>query len=148
MAPKRRGSQPKSEQAAKSVLPESGRRLLETIQVDFNLADHLKNIIMSNPWVPPTGDKCPINDLPTELLAHIFTLGALEENDPDEEDDMYQENYDDEFEDIVENDEDAEDEDNEEEEEDEKATQLPFQVLVSHVCKHWRTVGKLKRSLA
>jgi len=99
------------------------------IQTSFNLGEHIKNIVARNPYVPPTGDRCPINDLPNELLAHIFYLGT-DEDEEDEEDDMYQDDVD-----VVEND------------DFEKGalpneSVLPFQVLISHVCAHWRTVGK------
>src|ERR1700730_3925614 len=63
------------------------------IRTNFSLEDHIRNIILCNPYVPPRGDRCPINDLPNELLAHIFVLGSSDE-EGDEEDDMYQENVD------------------------------------------------------
>ena len=113
-------------------LPESVRRNVQTIQTDFNLERHIRNIIACNPYVPPTGDRCPINDLPNELLAQIFFMGTDEEEEEDDEDDMYQENVDDEF----------DDEDEEGKEAVLHETVLPFQVLVSHICRHWRTVGK------
>lgn len=75
-------------------LPPTLRDNMRVIQTRFDLEAHLRNIILSNPFVPPTGDKCPINDLPNELLAQIFTVGALEDDDEDEEDDMYQEEED------------------------------------------------------
>ena len=111
-------------------LPESVRQNTQIIQTNFSLEDHLRNIIMQNPYIPPTGDRCPINDLPNELLAHIFSLGTFESDDGDDEDDMYQENAD------------EEDQDEDEEDENEVGPILPYQVLVSHVCSHWRTVGE------
>jgi hypothetical protein len=31
-------------------------------------------LLKNNPWIPPAHG-CPVNDLPPELLAHIFHLG-------------------------------------------------------------------------
>ncbi|KDQ62425.1 hypothetical protein JAAARDRAFT_30333 [Jaapia argillacea MUCL 33604] len=80
----------------------------------------------TNPFNPPKGSSCPINQLPAELLSHIFMVGTLdaaeevlEEEDMSEEDDMS--------------------DDDEEEEGEGEAPE--FQVLVSHVCKHWREVA-------
>lgn len=59
---------------------------IEVIRADFSLEDHLRTRmnLVNNPWVPPKG--CPINDLPNELLSHIFHLGTLaEEEDVDED---------------------------------------------------------------
>lgn len=75
-----------------SDLPESMRA--NVIRTNFNLEAHLKKIILSNPFVPPTGDRCPINELPNELLAHIFHLGTFAESEEEDEDDMYQETMD------------------------------------------------------
>lgn len=35
-----------------------------------------------NPFIPPTGDLCPINNLPTELLSRIFQFGIEDIQDP------------------------------------------------------------------
>jgi hypothetical protein len=113
-------------------LPEPLRQNVDVIQTGFSLQDHIKNIIACNPYVPPTGDRCPINDLPNELLAHIFQLGTEGDEDDDDEDDMYQE------EDLSE----AEDGEKEAGKKVHGEEVLPFQVLVSHVCAHWRTVGE------
>jgi hypothetical protein len=102
------------------------------IRIDgLGLQDYLQQLILSNPFVPPKGDRCPINDLPNELLAYIFLLGTSADDD-DEDDDMYQDE-DDELE--------AHLEDPEGKEWLEDGLELPFQVLVSHVCKHWREVA-------
>lgn len=123
-------------------LPPTLRDNMRVIQTRFDLEAHLRNIILSNPFVPPTGDKCPINDLPNELLAQIFTVGALEDDDEDEEDDMYQEEEDEgRMLDEVTG-EPMEDEDGRSDGDIVDEGVLPFQVLVSHVCKHWRTVGE------
>lgn len=113
-------------------LPASIRRDMQVIQTTFSLEEHIKNIVSCNPYVPPTGDRCPINDLPNELLAHIFFLGTYEE---DEEDDM----YDDDDEDAVDDDDSGDERENGTLS---NQSVFPFQVLVSHVCAHWRTVGE------
>ncbi|KAF7982884.1 hypothetical protein HWV62_25128 [Athelia sp. TMB] len=123
-------------------LPESLRA--NAIHTNFNLEDVLKRVILSNPWVPPTGDRCPINDLPNELLAHIFHLGAFEDDDEEDEDDMYQDTMEDAIfdEKDISADDGFEDEDSDDDDDDgTPTTTLPFQVLVSHVCSHWRTVA-------
>ncbi|KII85661.1 hypothetical protein PLICRDRAFT_324778 [Plicaturopsis crispa FD-325 SS-3] len=149
---------------------------IEVIRTDFSLEDHLRTRmnLVNNPWVPPKG--CPINDLPNELLSHIFHLGTLaEEEDVDEDvdedgteygeyamddEDNYSLGHD--F-DMGDPDSEAEtnedqiqttpisqtrnpiiyedgDEDEDHDYDDEPPT-LPFQVLVSHVCSHWRSVA-------
>ncbi|KAJ8456626.1 hypothetical protein ONZ51_g12009 [Trametes cubensis] len=97
--------------------------------------------LTSNPFVPPKDGRCLINDLPSELLAHIFTLGWTPERDqePDEDD----------FEDVDSDDgtystissEGSEPEPTPQEQEEEKERRLPFNVLVSHVCSRWRAVA-------
>ncbi|KAH9002562.1 hypothetical protein EDB86DRAFT_2847286 [Lactarius hatsudake] len=62
-------------------------------------------------FVPPS-DGTPVNNLPNELLSSIFTLGSEAEKSG------YDENA----------------------EEEEEGPRLPFQVLVSHVCRRWREV--------
>ncbi|KAF4590082.1 hypothetical protein EYR40_009518 [Pleurotus pulmonarius] len=42
-------------------------------------------MLANNPFVPPTGQRCPINDLPNELLGHIFFLGAYDDDEEEEE---------------------------------------------------------------
>ncbi len=78
-------------------------------------------IQIQDPFIPPS-DGTPVNNLPNELFSYIFTLGSEAEES----------GYDDGAE--------------EEEEEEEDATSehgphLPFQVLVSHVCRRWRAVA-------
>ncbi|KAH9065434.1 hypothetical protein EDB87DRAFT_1803443 [Lactarius vividus] len=67
-----------------------------------------------DPFITPS-DGTPVNNLPNELLSSIFTLGS----------DAEKSGYDD----IA-----------AEEEEEEEGPRLPFQVLVSHVCRRWREV--------
>ncbi|KAK7469178.1 hypothetical protein VKT23_003669 [Stygiomarasmius scandens] len=124
-----------------------------------------KEMLLNNPFVPPKG--CPINDLPNELLAHIFYVGMVmeEESYDSDEEDEDELGLDDEWEDeedeedgigpsskgkkdtgkIKKADEKEVDEkevkSQEENEEDEEEKRLPFQVLVSHVCRHWREVA-------
>lgn len=111
----------------------------------------------NNPFVPPKG--CPVNKLPPELLANIFLIGTRMEEEYGYEDD---DDDDDEDEDEDENgDEDSPimvlesrlekssgklevevigAEKDDEEDEDHEGV-LPFQVLVSHVCRHWREIA-------
>ena len=75
----------------------------------------------NRPFIPPkTGT--PVNALPNELLSLIFVLGSEAEeqggNDADDEE-KYEEGA----------------------SEDEDRRRLPFKVLVSHVCRRWRTVA-------
>ncbi|KAJ7764172.1 hypothetical protein DFH07DRAFT_812129 [Mycena maculata] len=71
----------------------------------------------NNPFIPPTHG-CPVNDLPPELLAHIFQLGRKMDEEDDDEYDEYDEGVglQDEWTDEEDGDSDA---DEEEEEEDE-----------------------------
>ncbi|KAG5654266.1 hypothetical protein H0H81_005512 [Sphagnurus paluster] len=126
---------------------------------DAALRKVTKEMLANNPFVPPIG--CPVNDLPPELLAYIFLVGTqmeaeYEYADDDDEDDEDMEQYQlsDEWTDeeggnhrdtaalgSLANGGDMEvDGDGNEEDEDEEM-ELPFQVLVSHVCKHWRVVA-------
>ncbi|KAL0961050.1 hypothetical protein HGRIS_006039 [Hohenbuehelia grisea] len=126
-----------------------------------------QQLLQNNPFVPPTGTRCPINGLPTELLAHIFHVGTYE-LDEDEEDEFDEEDYEDETVDLRDGWE-TESEGASESElpgdveiidlpADDVAMEtgsnhsgsnssfisfeaerhLPFQVLVSHVCRRWR----------
>ncbi|THV05285.1 hypothetical protein K435DRAFT_773983 [Dendrothele bispora CBS 962.96] len=133
-----------------------------------------KDMLANNPFVPPEG--CPINDLPNELLAHIFYVGmvmeeeSFDEEDEDDEDDEDEDEEEDDFE-STDDDSEWEDDDSDEDaligssskqkkytrkrkeasvkegsgesedEENEEDKWLPFQVLVSHVCRHWREVA-------
>lgn len=86
--------------------------------------------LKANPFIPPADGKCPVDGLPNELLAYIFTLGAEAEAEGDEDDDGTEEEEE-KF--------DWDDDEDEDEEEDEKP-ELEFQVLVSHVCRRWREI--------
>ncbi|KAI0761947.1 hypothetical protein BD413DRAFT_644405 [Trametes elegans] len=95
--------------------------------------------LTSNPFVAPKDGRCLINELPSELLSHIFTLGWTPERDlePDEDD----------FEDVESDDGSYSTASSQSsvspkaKGEDEKARLLPFNVLVSHVCARWRAVA-------
>jgi hypothetical protein len=95
---------------------------------NFSLEEHFENLQREAarrkaPFVPPTSGT-PINALPNELLSYIFTLGSgAEEQGDDDGDDG------------------GEEEEDEEDSMDEHRKRLPFKVLVSHVCRRWRTVA-------
>jgi hypothetical protein len=99
---------------------------IQAIQItNFSLEEHLENLHRKaskkkDPFIPPSSGT-PVNALPNELLSYIFTLGSGAEeqggNDVDDE------------------------EEQEESSIDEPRQQLPFKVLVSHVCRRWRTVA-------
>ena len=109
-------------------------------------------ILANNPYQPPSNGKCPINELPAEILGHIFEIGVeMEEEEEDEDEDE------DDREDMDMSDE-GEDEGEDEDEDDAMSvgssgssgsstiddiiSQAPlFQVLASHVCRHWREVA-------
>ncbi|KAF9468599.1 hypothetical protein BDZ94DRAFT_1183403 [Collybia nuda] len=114
-----------------------------------------KEMLANNPYVPPKG--CPVNDLPNELLAYIFLVGTRMEEEGDTDDEEDEDEYAQEL-DLIsdpkaslkilgfgpngdESDEDTEDNDDEDDDEDEFDPVLPFQVLVSHVCRHWREIA-------
>jgi len=119
------------------------------------------DMLANNPYVPPKG--CPVNDLPPELLAYIFQVGTqmeaegeLSEDDDDDDDELVD------LADGWSSDGDGMDVDGpsredkkldedelgdaggEEEFGGESGVEdlvLPFQVLVSHVCRHWREIA-------
>ncbi|KAH9891638.1 hypothetical protein C8Q73DRAFT_80790 [Cubamyces lactineus] len=98
--------------------------------------------LSSNPFVPPKEGRCPINELPSELLAHIFTLGWTPERDqePDVDDDFEDVDSDDGTYSTISSD-GSEPELSPQEQAEEKERRLPFNVLVSHVCSRWRAVA-------
>ncbi|KAH9480372.1 hypothetical protein JR316_0006970 [Psilocybe cubensis] len=123
-------------------------------------------MLTNNPFQPPKDGKCPINDLPNEILGYIFSVGVeeeeMEEEWEDDEDawvdeDSDEEGDDDESDDSDSNEDEDEDEDSENgsamdfaaerlelsdsDSEDEHEPRVPFQVLVSHVCRRWREVA-------
>ncbi|KAI9464351.1 hypothetical protein HD554DRAFT_2175164 [Boletus coccyginus] len=97
--------------------------------------EDLHVLLPNNPFVPPKGDVCFINNLPPELLSRIFEVG-----DGEDEDDMGA----DEMNEVLE----AGDGDGDEDETDSGATGSsgfdtwpPFRIVVSHVCRHWRNIA-------
>ncbi|KAG7443059.1 uncharacterized protein BT62DRAFT_347562 [Guyanagaster necrorhizus] len=127
------------------------------------------SMLANNPFVPPQG--CPINDLPNELLAHIFYLGMKMQEEYEQDGDL---DEDDGFQDGIDltegwssesDDEDLKmgspqkgkgkrkqseeptETDEEDKEDEEDRPELPFQVLVSHVCRWWREAAIEEPSL-
>ena len=100
----------------------------EEIRVILSLEESLRREVARRKarFVPPTSGT-PINALPNELLSYIFTLGSGAEEQGDGSDDG--------------EDGEGDDDDDEEDSMDENRKQLPFKVLVSHVCSRWRTVA-------
>ena len=118
----------------------------------------------NNPYNPLKNGRCPINELPDELLTYIFQLGVELQVDEWDSEEGYSSTVEveDEWEDVDEDEEDEEDdcsEDdsckdsdestppsstrsiNEKTDEDDERDLFPFQILVSHVCRHWRLVA-------
>ncbi|KAI0648063.1 hypothetical protein C8Q79DRAFT_1109896 [Trametes meyenii] len=97
--------------------------------------------LSSNPFVPPASGRCAINELPSELLIHIFTLGWTPERDQEPQDEPDFDDVDsdggtcssvssDESESVLQR-----------KEDEHKQRHLPFNVLVSHICARWRDVA-------
>ncbi|KDR82760.1 hypothetical protein GALMADRAFT_57896 [Galerina marginata CBS 339.88] len=111
-------------------------------------------MLANNPYQPPKDGKCPINDLPDEILGHIFLVGVKEQEEEEEGDDSDDEEWED-----VDSDEDDDDSDEDDDgsvdeaagdsggleslsdSDDEDEVNIPFQVLASHVCRRWREVA-------
>ncbi|KAF7422628.1 hypothetical protein PC9H_010784 [Pleurotus ostreatus] len=134
-------------------------------------------MLANNPFQPPTGRRCPINDLPNELLGHIFFLGAYEDDEEEDEEEDEDEHSDDDdafdlarrwetssegpSDDASSAPDDAKDKDDIEmgscsdssgssssfSSDDDDDRQLPFQVVASHVCSKWRSVALSTPSL-
>src|SRR5258708_34428402 len=106
-----------------STLSTSGEEIRVIHSTKFGIDEHIENLQVARrkaPFVPPSSGT-PINALPNEILSWIFTLGSGAEEQGDDED---------------------EDEDEDEEDSiDEHRQRLPFKVLVSQVCRSWRTVA-------
>ncbi|KAG1834235.1 hypothetical protein EV424DRAFT_1532475 [Suillus variegatus] len=117
-----------------------------------------------NPFIPPKGTRCPVNDIPPELLSLIFEVGAQSIKDGEDEDEEDEEdeamavywNLESGAKDGIDEDgettkrsrvtrNDGVDEDGlSESSMDSDATFEPmpsFEVLISHVCHHWRVVA-------
>ena len=133
----------------------------QEVEKDFHL------LLPNNPFVPPNGDVCFINNLPPELLSRIFEVGVAD-NDSEDEDDMgdYLDDKDGDVE-MLEESEDADaegdgeetddeyEDDDDDDDEDSDVTGSsdfsppwpPFQIVASHVCRHWRHVALSTPSL-
>lgn len=116
-----------------------------------------------DPHNSPREETCPIDDLPDELLAYVFQLGVETEQEGDEDSDSESSNEN-QWEDI-DDDKDSDvlsadgtscnsssltlnrvisiptDSDLDDDDDDRHRDTLPFQVLVSHVCRRWRSVA-------
>ncbi|KAG6856529.1 hypothetical protein H0H87_003454 [Tephrocybe sp. NHM501043] len=124
-----------------------------------------QDMLENNPYDPPS--TCQVSKLPPEVLAHIFRVGTQMEveaeyiSDEEDEENYEMDDWTDE-EDVDPDDLDKTvkdklrtkgkvvegqggvmdvDEEEEEKREDELKGVLQFQVLVSHVCRHWREVA-------
>jgi hypothetical protein len=131
--------------------------------------EDLRVLLPNNPFVPPKGDVCFINNLPPELLSRIFEVGSADD-DSEDEDDMAPDYWlhlldakgadekdthdsDVEMKDELEDGDEDGDGDGDEEETDDSddsdATgstdfsplRRSFQTVVSLVCSHWRNVA-------
>ncbi|KIY71557.1 hypothetical protein CYLTODRAFT_390266 [Cylindrobasidium torrendii FP15055 ss-10] len=141
-----------------------------TLSPEMALKQVSEAMLKSNPFIPPQG--CPVNDLPSELLAHIFYVGTKIQEDEmafgeKEDDDYFHDNELDVAEDWTDDESEAMDVDkpdrsngadedshsecsscgSEDDDDEEYIPEIPFQVLASHVCKHWRDVAVNEPSL-
>ncbi|KAF8158400.1 hypothetical protein B0H34DRAFT_789290 [Crassisporium funariophilum] len=186
MPPKLRvlAENPKFEQRMKSDISQSLASILKK-QPQLTPKEALWSVqaqmLSNNPYEPPKNGKCAINELPNEILGHIFAVGVREQEDEEWDHDSEDEGIieEDEWEDMDE-DEDGDEDEGEEgvrsrvgkkeaaalksalsddsfmsddsdempvsdgEDSDSDSSDdpiLPFQVLVSHVCKRWREVS-------
>jgi hypothetical protein len=121
--------------------------------------EDLHALFPNNPYVPPKGDVCFINNIPPELLSRIFEVGSTEDDmgvdfwdnrrchlsDAKEADGKDTHARDVEMKQELEDE--GGDEEGDEEETDTIGSSdfpppwLSFQILVSHVCRHWRNVA-------
>ncbi|KAF8424448.1 hypothetical protein L210DRAFT_3568080 [Boletus edulis BED1] len=97
-------------------------------------------------FVPPKGDVCLINNLPPELLGHIFELGSADDGIEDipPKDDRKMANA----KDIHDHDAEVKEDENEEGDKEEfgdkdesSQVSLPFRFVVPQVCRHWRNIA-------
>lgn len=112
----------------------------------------------SNPFNPPKDGKCPVDDLPDELLSHIFQLGVDIQQTEWEDGCSSSDDDEDVWEDVCDSDGSDDPLDNWGHDESMASSKinsisepqsiadvreqgvLPFQVLVSHICRRWRSV--------
>ncbi|KAF8432723.1 hypothetical protein L210DRAFT_3557703 [Boletus edulis BED1] len=94
-------------------------------------AEQAYTFLPNNPFVPPKGGICLINNLPLELLSYIFAFGSTDDGIENEED--THDHHDHQTTDIF-----AESESSN--------VSLPFTFVVSHVCRRWRNIALLTPS--
>ena len=160
MAPKLRviATNPRFERRAKMDISAPLAAILKTrpqisnSEAIWTVREHL---LSNNPYEPPSNGKCPINELPAEILGHIFEVGAeMQDEWEEEEEDGWEDMTDDDDDDDVDDDDDCEDYEGPDvpmtgslgsggssvfsADDDEGPL---FQILVSHVCRHWREVA-------
>ncbi|KAH9922794.1 uncharacterized protein BXZ73DRAFT_51327 [Epithele typhae] len=103
--------------------------------------------LSNNPFVPPQGERCPINDLPPELLDHIFSLGWVADRDHEDDDDDFEDvpsDSDSDTSSFVSSHSDGSGGDDpvrRQKAEERLLRRLPFNTLVSQICKRWRTAA-------
>ena len=141
----------------------TGQTQLEEAEED------LHTLLPNNPFVPPKYDVCFINNLPSELLSRIFEDGSADDDSEDEDGAGFWDNRHYNMSDANEADgkdthdsnvemqeelegEDGEGEGDEEETDAAGSSDFPppgisFQIVVSHVCRHWRNVALSTPSL-
>jgi hypothetical protein len=124
-----------------------------------------KTLRNGDPHNPPREGNCPIDDLPDELLSYVFQLGVETEREEwDENSDSSDEEQWEDVDDEQDSDETSDDETSDGANADEASANssdlsralsvtesdlqddchtvdLPFQVLVTHVCRRWRSVA-------
>ena len=175
MAPKLRvfAPNPRFEQRAKMDISTSLAAILKTrpqisnTEAMWTVREHL---LANNPYEPPSNGKCPINELPAEILGHIFEIGAemQEEGEEVEDDDDGWEDMSDDDDDEVDIDVDVDIDDDVDGDGDDglddpmtnsvgsRGSSISsaaneegplFQILVSHVCRHWREVALSSHTL-
>ncbi|OJA09333.1 hypothetical protein AZE42_05462 [Rhizopogon vesiculosus] len=132
--------------------------------MDKSLSGDLQLSLKDNPFVPPKGT-CPVNNIPPEVLSLIFEIGARsfeDGEDSDEEDEAMatfwnlEEGAGDDVDEedsvtrrlersrVIGDDGDkSQDEDGLSESSSDSTFEAapPFEVLISHICQHWRTVA-------
>lgn len=105
---------------------------------------HTKDVLQDNPFVAPSDGRCLINDLPAELLSHIFVQGAESEHGEgsgnDDESDPSCES-------ISELDSDDGSHSSHHSFDSDDERHLPFELLVTRICTRWRAVAVEETSL-
>jgi hypothetical protein len=127
-----------------------------------SISGDLQLSLKDNPFVPPKGS-CPVNNIPPEVLSLIFEIGARsfeDGEDSDEEDEAMatfwnlEEGAEDDIDGGVPVDGSQDGDENQggdKSQDGDAVSDLdsdstieaspPFEVLISHVCQHWRTVA-------